>query len=254
LGYQALNSNSGTNNVAIGYQSLQANTTASNNTAVGYQALYSQQTHGSNTAFGYQAGYTNNSDSNNTYLGFQAGYANTGNNNTFVGYGSGVNMTSGSANTIIGEFSGNQNGLNITTSSNNIVLSDGAGNIQLYVNSLGARGYGGGYTGEAVFAWGNVSSFTQDIQALFANFAGISSAGWCLTLQIVTQTGNNASSALIMANKTSGNSWSFSQISFLTGGGATSSVSTSGSGTSLTLTFSQGGQFGHCKVSIVMQT
>jgi hypothetical protein len=39
-------------------------------------------------------------------------------------------MTTGSKNTVLGAYSGNQGGLDIRTSSNNIVLSDGDGNIR----------------------------------------------------------------------------------------------------------------------------
>ncbi len=46
-------------------------------------------------------------------------------------------MQTGSKNTIVGKFSGNQHGLDIRTSSNNIVLSDGDGNPRVYVNSSG---------------------------------------------------------------------------------------------------------------------
>jgi len=57
------------------------------------------------------------------------------NNNTLVGNGvfgtsggAGSNITTGSKNTILGAYSGNNGGLDIRTSSNNIVLSDGDGN------------------------------------------------------------------------------------------------------------------------------
>ena len=49
-------------------------------------------------------------------------------NNTAVGYQAGQLITTGSYNTIIGGFSGNQGGLDIRTVSDYIVLSDGAGN------------------------------------------------------------------------------------------------------------------------------
>ncbi len=44
-------------------------------------------------------------------------------------------MTTGSKNTILGAYSGNQDGLDIRTSDYRIVLSDGAGNIGLYIDS-----------------------------------------------------------------------------------------------------------------------
>ena len=44
-------------------------------------------------------------------------------------------MTTGSANTILGGYSGNQGGLDIRTASNYIVLSDGDGNPRMYNNA-----------------------------------------------------------------------------------------------------------------------
>jgi hypothetical protein len=44
-------------------------------------------------------------------------------------------VTTGSNNTILGAYNGNQGGLDIRTSSNNIVLSDGDGNPRLYIDS-----------------------------------------------------------------------------------------------------------------------
>ena len=92
-----------------------------------------------NTGIGRTAGNFLTGGDNNTFLGFAAGYESTGSRNTFVGarngtLGSGQSMTTGSANTILGGFSGNQGGLDIRTSSNNIVLSDGDGNPRVYID------------------------------------------------------------------------------------------------------------------------
>jgi hypothetical protein len=114
-------------NTSVGAQALNSNT-ASNNTAVGYQAGYSNTTGTRQVHIGYQAGYAT-TGSTNVFVGGLAGTAVTsGAGNTFVGDASGVNVTTGSYNTILGAYNGNQNGLNITTSSNYIVLSDGNGN------------------------------------------------------------------------------------------------------------------------------
>ena len=56
------------------------------------------------------------------------------------------NVTTGSKNTIIGGYHGNQGGLDIRTSSNNIVLSDGDGNPRLKIDSTGAVMIDGGQT------------------------------------------------------------------------------------------------------------
>ena len=46
-------------------------------------------------------------------------------------------MTTGSKNTILGRYNGNQSSLDIRTSSNRIVLSDGDGNVRLYIDDSG---------------------------------------------------------------------------------------------------------------------
>ena len=142
-------------NTAMGASALAANTSGASNTSLGYQALQSNTTASNNTAVGYQAGYTNSVGTGNVYLGQQAGYTATGNNNvmvgyytgyglttgvanTFIGQGSGYLVTTGSKNSIIGGYSGNQGGLDIRTASNYIVLSDGDGNPTLVSTGAGS--------------------------------------------------------------------------------------------------------------------
>ena len=142
-------------NTAVGASALAANTSGASNTSLGYQALQSNTTASNNTAVGYQAGYTNSVGTGNVYLGQQAGYTATGNNNvmvgyytgyglttgvanTFIGQGSGYLVTTGSKNSIIGGYSGNQGGLDIRTASNYIVLSDGDGNPTLVSTGAGS--------------------------------------------------------------------------------------------------------------------
>ena len=125
----------GSYNTGIGTGALYANTTASYSVAVGYQAAYSQTAAGINTCVGFQAGYSYSSGAGNglnTMIGNQAGYNNTGYQNTFIGTNAGHSVTSGSKNSILGMYNGNQNGLDIRTSNNNIVLSDGDGNPRSY--------------------------------------------------------------------------------------------------------------------------
>ena len=157
FGVLALNSNTtGSYNTALGTQALQANTTASYNTAVGYQAGYSNTTSTNLVAMGSQAGY-NSTAANNTFLGAGAGYGTTsgggntcvgavagyalttGQGNTFIGGAingvtdaSGRFITTGSKNSILGCFSGNQGGLDIRTLDGWIILSDGDGNFRYY--------------------------------------------------------------------------------------------------------------------------
>lgn len=132
------NNTTGSLNSAFGRGALQSNTTASNNTAVGYQAGYTNSTGLYSSYFGFQSGYLA-TGTGNTFIGYQAGYNSTGTLNTFVGNSNGAGnlVTTGSKNTILGGYNGNQGGLDIRTSSNNIVLSDGDGNPRWYINSSG---------------------------------------------------------------------------------------------------------------------
>jgi len=152
FGQEALYSNTtGASNTAVGMSALLSNTTASLNTAVGYQALYnSNSTLGCNTAVGSTAGVSLTTGGGNTFIGRTAGNnATTGHKNTFVGgsdgstnYGAGYFVSTGSSNTIVGCYNGNQGGLDIRTASNYIVMSDGDGNPRLqYVYSSASIGY-----------------------------------------------------------------------------------------------------------------
>ena len=143
FGTGALNANtSGSYNTGLGRSALQSNTTASNNTAVGYQAGYTNVTGADCTFIGRQAGYLS-TGTRNTFIGAGTGYSTTGTYNTFVGTISaaggacGEAVTTGTKNTILGGYNGNQGGLNITTASNHIVLSDGDGNPRAYADDSG---------------------------------------------------------------------------------------------------------------------
>src|SRR5213080_3222736 len=72
LGDDALVNNTGTDNMAIGFNALFSNTTGSWNTANGFQALGST-TGSSNTGIGYQALAFNTRGTNNIALGASAG-------------------------------------------------------------------------------------------------------------------------------------------------------------------------------------
>jgi trimeric autotransporter adhesin len=135
----ALESNTtGSSNVAVGNNALTSNTTADNNTAVGINALKLNTTGTQNVAVGGDAGDANVSGNYNTLIGYNAGGALDGNFNAFLGRSSGSAVTSGTKNTIIGSYNGNQGGLDIRTSDNNIVLSNGDGDPRLYLNNTAA--------------------------------------------------------------------------------------------------------------------
>jgi hypothetical protein len=182
VGYQALKANTTGGSDAFGYQALTANTTGAANNAFGLLALATNTTGSYNTAFGQQSLISNTTASNNTAVGYQAGlYATGGFNtivgsattgaatfsgtyNTLMGYGTGNSLvsgsnntfigtlgssnycgaaiTTGSKNTIIGGYSGNQGGLDIRTANNYIVLSDGDGNVRQTIDGSGNVGIG----------------------------------------------------------------------------------------------------------------
>ena len=132
---------SGSENVAIGSLALQADTTGNRNTALGAGAMRNNLTGNNNTAVGQNALY--NSDTIN---------------NTAVGRNAAGDVT-GSANTYLGKFGGNQGGIDLRTESNHIVLSDGDGNARFIIDGSGNSTLTGGITsgGSASFT-GNVIS------------------------------------------------------------------------------------------------
>ena len=89
--------------------------------------------------------------------------------NTFAGVDSGSVFTTGTRNTILGRYSGNQNSLDLRTASNNIVLSDGDGNPRMHINSSGTMSdiTSGGDVRFVVYTSGNVQNTNN-------SYAGIS--------------------------------------------------------------------------------
>lgn len=200
VGFQALNSNTGDRNTAIGYQALVSGSTGLRNTAVGYRAANSTTTGQTAVAIGYEAGYSNTTGGENVVIGFQALYSNisstgnvvigyqaaynnddlTGDNviigntaaydslgssgNTIVGYNTGRGLTTGDSNTVIGA---NVTGLN-PTMSRNIILSDGIGTVRARFNDGPYAGWdftGGGVAGNTV----NISGSTSISGSLYVS-------------------------------------------------------------------------------------
>jgi hypothetical protein len=124
-GYEAANANTGTNNVAVGYQAAYTNTSGSAITAVGAAAAYNSSTASGVTAIGFNA-LTNSTGSNNTAVGHHSLRTNTtGTFNVAVGggvagdsFGSLGSNTTGSNNTAVGL----QALLNNTTASYNTAI------------------------------------------------------------------------------------------------------------------------------------
>ena len=104
LGWWTLQANStGQQNTAIGSNSMEKNTTGSYNCSLGYAALYNNLGGENNTALGRQALFTNNSGSDNTMLGAWSAYYNTsGSRNTALGWGTLQQRTTIDENTAVG--------------------------------------------------------------------------------------------------------------------------------------------------------
>ena len=145
VGTNALNLNtSGASNVAVGRGALEANTTASNNTAVGYKSLLVNTTGAQNVAIGAGASDANTTGSFNTSLGDGAlgsdttggrsvalGYRAletqnftdaTASYNVAIGFSAGNAVTTGIYNTLVGGLAGDA----LTDADRNVALGYGA--------------------------------------------------------------------------------------------------------------------------------
>ena len=131
VGVGAFGYNEGGNyNTGMGYQAGLNNVSGVRNTLIGYRAGRDLN-NSYNVMLGYEAGRTTTS-SGNTFIGTYAGFAaTTGGNNTYVGsngnFGSGHYMGSGSSNTFIGRYNGNEHGVDFRNESNLFIASDGNG-------------------------------------------------------------------------------------------------------------------------------
>jgi hypothetical protein len=131
VGIDALSSNTGNSNMAIGNYALihnngvgYNNIGGTGNTALGLQALSANIVGDANTATGYQALFNSSTGAENTATGYGALYYNTtGGDNTAIGLHALINNVSGSQNIAIGAAAGQQ----VATGSNNIDIgNDGA--------------------------------------------------------------------------------------------------------------------------------
>ena len=118
-GRSGLAISSGSDNTLIGYNAGDAVSTGYDNTAVGYNALSAVNTENGNVAVGHSA--------------LSAAYSTI--ESTCVGNGAGSAITTGSKNTILGAYNGNEDGLDIRTLSNRIVLADGDGAVGMYIDN-----------------------------------------------------------------------------------------------------------------------
>ncbi len=114
--------NTGQNNTAIGYGSMERNDSGSNNTVVGYGALQSsstQNTGSSNTAIGFSTMNINQSGSSNAVVGDNTLRNNTsGSDNSGLGSGALYANTTGNGNVSLGRNAAREN----TTGANNVTV------------------------------------------------------------------------------------------------------------------------------------
>ena len=124
----------GSDNTAVGSQTLFTNTTGGSNTATGSNALGSNTTGFRNMANGVNALYFNTTGSRNTAEGFQALFHNIGSDNVGLGFNAGSNLTTGSGNICIGNGVLGVAGESNTTRIRNIYASVASGR-PVYINS-----------------------------------------------------------------------------------------------------------------------
>lgn len=127
IGYLAMPAyylTNGSNNIAIGYDTLHYASSASWNVAIGYQAGRALTTAVRNILIGDSAGAALTTNGNSVIIGGQAGSVLTGSNSTFVGYRAGWKMVAGNGNTALG------NGAltNATAGNSNVVVGQNAMN------------------------------------------------------------------------------------------------------------------------------
>lgn len=160
IGYGTLNANTtGNNNTAVGADALASNTTATNNVAIGTEALLNNTTgiqnvalgfrslHGNvsaqdNVALGTGSQYNNISGGSNIAIGSQSLYGPTNqNNNIAIGRQTLASLVNGSQNVVMGNFAG----FTSLNSSNNVMIGHNSGRLSSGSNNV-FLGYLSGYS------------------------------------------------------------------------------------------------------------
>ncbi len=126
IGFEALDLNSGSQNVAIGAVSLRFNTTGNSNTSIGNKTLFANSTGSNNTVVGQESMFHSTTGSNNSTLGRSALNNNkTGSSNVAIGNNTLSVDTSGSNNVAIGSNAGVAN-----YGSSNVFVGSHSGGLQ----------------------------------------------------------------------------------------------------------------------------
>lgn len=170
IGYQALRSNAGAANVAVGYQSFSANTTGVRNIGLGVATGLKNTTGSDNTLLGSAAGTNNTTGTCNVAVGSQALWSNTtGNYNTAIGGYNALNLnTAGSGNVALGYYALSKN----TTGNSNIAI----GHQSSLNNTIGVANCSIGDNALALNTTGN-SNIAIGYQCLAKNGGGNSNIG-----------------------------------------------------------------------------
>jgi len=200
IGFQALQNNtSGYGNTATGHSALYSNTSGIRNTATGRAALYANSTGNNNTAMGREALYNNTIGDYNLAMGNVALYSNNeGYENIAIGRAALYSNTTGFQNTAFGF----EALMNNDTGANNVA----SGNQALYSNTFGTRNVATG--NQALYS--NTTGFNNvatGYAALFFNTTGINNVATGLYALRSNTTGsyNVASGSLALYSNTTGN-------------------------------------------------
>ena len=199
FGYQTLLSNTGSQNTAIGYTALSANTTGSNNTAVGYQSLNVNTTGPNNSALGVWSLLHNSSGEGNSAFGISSMFANlSGRYNLAMGFGSLSGNTTGNTNVAVGM----EDLFNNTTGFSNV----GAGAFALFRNTSGSNLVAVGDSALYNQNGGSGANTAVGSKALFNNTTGGSNTALGYQALNANTTGANSTAvgykALSSANST----------------------------------------------------
>jgi trimeric autotransporter adhesin len=215
-GAGSLQSNIGSLNTAVGYESLFQNSSGTQNTASGVSSLYSNTTGENNVAFGFGSSFNNMSGNENTAVGALALQANTTSGNTAVGckslksntVGNGNTAngflalefnTIGSENTAIGSFSMRNNTTGVASTSvgsaslsnNTVGLQNTAiGAYALYLNSAGNYSTAIGYNALLNNTTGS-NNTSIGYESLFTNTTGSNNTAIGNTALVPSATASN---------------------------------------------------------------
>jgi len=200
VGFNSLKSNtSGYENIAVGSNTLFNNTTGTNNIAIGKNAMIYNSVGISNTAIGGEALFANTTGDFSTATGSGALYSNTtGGNNTANGYHALYSNTTGSYNTAIGH--------SALKSNTEGAYNTAHGSYALHSNTTGINNTANGYSALYENTTGNYN-IANGINALFENTTGeynTASGYFALNLN-TTGDANTANGHSALDNNTTGN-------------------------------------------------